>query len=131
MLGYCINLTIIYCVARTTGNLKRKKTNIPGTSQCTLKVYDYKEKTARVVFGAKPVMLRLHSTEPFQQQPNVIKALCLLLGPDFYTDIIAIETADRASLQLQPSYNWWVLCRIKLCGGQLTVIKMSKIYTHV
>ena len=40
------------------------------------------------------------------KRPNVIKALCLLLGPDFCTDIITIETADHARLQLQLSYNW-------------------------
>jgi major vault protein len=32
--------------------------------------------------------------------------LCLLLGPDFFTDIIQIETADHARLSLKLSYNW-------------------------
>uniref|UniRef100_A0A4W6FHP2 Major vault protein n=1 Tax=Lates calcarifer TaxID=8187 RepID=A0A4W6FHP2_LATCA len=50
-----------------------------------VQVYDYREKKARA---------------------NVIKAVCLLLGPDFFTDIITIETADHARLQLQLSYNW-------------------------
>lgn len=40
------------------------------------------------------------------KRPNVIKSLCLLLGPDFCTDIITIETSDHARLQLQLSYNW-------------------------
>merc|ERR1719186_1164994 len=40
------------------------------------------------------------------KKPNVIKALCLLLGPDFCTDIIVVETADHARLSLQLSYNW-------------------------
>ena len=40
------------------------------------------------------------------KKPNVIKSLCLLLGPDFCTDIITIETSDHARLQLQLSYNW-------------------------
>ena len=38
--------------------------------------------------------------------PNKIKALCVLLGPDFSTDIIEIETADHARLALTLSYNW-------------------------
>ena len=40
------------------------------------------------------------------KRPNVIKALCLLLGPDFSTDVIQIETADHARLSLKLSYNW-------------------------
>jgi len=40
------------------------------------------------------------------KKPNVIRSLCLLLGPDFCTDIIVVETADHARLQLQLSYNW-------------------------
>lgn len=42
------------------------------------------------------------------KRPNVIKALCLLLGPDFCTDIVVVETADHARLSLQLSYNWFV-----------------------
>lgn len=44
------------------------------------------------------------------KKPNVIKTLCLLLGPDFCTDIIVVETADHARLSLQVSYNWYVFC---------------------
>ena len=40
------------------------------------------------------------------KKPNQIKALCLLLGPDFFTDVIQIETADHARLSLKLSYNW-------------------------
>ena len=40
------------------------------------------------------------------KRPNVITALCLLLGPDFSTDVIQIETADHARLSLKLSYNW-------------------------
>ena len=78
-----------------------------------VQIYDYKDKKARVVFG--PDLVMLGPDEQFTQlslsggkpkKPNVIKALCLLLGPDFFTDIITIETADHARLQLQLSYNW-------------------------
>lgn len=67
----------------------------------------------RVVFGPEMVMLgpdeqftvlSLSGDKP--KRANVIKAVCLLLGPDFFTDIITIETADHARLQLQLSYNW-------------------------
>ncbi|XP_041828144.1 major vault protein [Melanotaenia boesemani] len=78
-----------------------------------IQVYDYREKKARVVFGPEMVMLgpdeqftvlSLSGDKP--KRANVIKAVCLLLGPDFFTDIITIETADHARLQLQLSYNW-------------------------
>ncbi|XP_061829879.2 major vault protein isoform X1 [Nerophis lumbriciformis] len=78
-----------------------------------VQVYDYREKRARVVFGPERVMLgpdeqftvlSLSGDRP--KRGNVIKAICLLLGPDFFTDIITIETADHARLQLQLSYNW-------------------------
>ncbi|BFZ18950.1 hypothetical protein BsWGS_21989 [Bradybaena similaris] len=78
-----------------------------------VQIYDYKEKKARVVFG--PELVMLGPDEQFTQlslsggkpkKPNVIKTLCLLLGPDFCTDIIVVETADHARLSLQVSYNW-------------------------
>lgn len=78
-----------------------------------VQIYDYKQKTARVVFG--PDLVMLEPDEQFTQlslsggkpkRPNIIKSLCLLLGPDFCTDIITIETSDHARLSLQLSYNW-------------------------
>jgi len=78
-----------------------------------VQIYDYKEKKARVVFGPDLVMLgpeeqftllSLSGGKP--KRPNIIKALCLLLGPDFCTDIVVVETADHARLSLQLSYNW-------------------------
>ena len=76
-------------------------------------IYDYKLKKARVVFG--PDLVMLGPDEQFTQlsisggkpkRPNVIKSLCLLMGPDFMTDIIVVETSDHARLSLQLSYNW-------------------------
>lgn len=78
-----------------------------------VQIYDYKVKKARVMFGPDLVMLgpdekfttlSLSGGKPKKQ--NQIKCLCLLLGPDFCTDVITIETADHARLQLQLSYNW-------------------------
>ncbi|XP_076340752.1 major vault protein-like isoform X1 [Tachypleus tridentatus] len=78
-----------------------------------VQVYDYKEKKARVVFG--PDLVMLGPDEQFTQlslsggkpkRPNIIRSLCLLLGPDFCTDILTVETADHARLQLQLAYNW-------------------------
>lgn len=78
-----------------------------------VQIYDYKDKKARVVFG--PELVMLGPDEQFTQlslsggkpkRPNEIKSLVLLMGPDFCTDVITIETADHARLQLQLSYNW-------------------------
>ncbi|XP_030744766.2 major vault protein [Echinops telfairi] len=78
-----------------------------------VQVYDYREKKARVVFG--PELVSLGPEEQFTvlslsagrpKRPHSRRALCLLLGPDFFTDVITIETADHARLQLQLAYNW-------------------------
>lgn len=78
-----------------------------------VQVYDYRAKRARVVFG--PELVSLDPEEQFTvlslsagrpKRPHARRALCLLLGPDFFTDVITIETADHARLQLQLAYNW-------------------------
>ena len=67
----------------------------------------------RVIYGPELVMLGpdeqftvLSLSGDTPKRVNVIKALCLLLGPDFFTDVIQIETADHARLSLKLSYNW-------------------------
>jgi major vault protein len=85
--------------------------DIPHNSACQL--YDYKNKSARVVFGPELVilqpdeqftMLSLSAGKP--KEANKIKCFVLLLGPDFCTDIIQVETVDHARLSLSVSYNW-------------------------
>jgi major vault protein len=79
-----------------------------------VQIYDYKEKQSRVVFGPELVMLgpdeqftvvSLSGDKP--KRPHVIKALALLLGPDFMTDVVIVETADHARLSIKLSYNWF------------------------
>jgi len=78
-----------------------------------VQIYDYKEKKSRVIFGPELVMLgpeehftviSLSGDHP--KRPGVITALALLLGPDFMTDVVVVETADHARLSLKLSYNW-------------------------
>eukprot|EP00039_Didymoeca_costata_P027759 m.19130 g.19130 ORF g.19130 m.19130 type:complete len:865 (-) comp6493_c0_seq1:72-2666(-) len=97
-------------------NMKRDKSRVVSLRvphNAAVQIYDYKLKKARVVFG--PELVMLGPEEQFTQlslsggkpkRPNEISSLCLLLGPDFCTDIITIETADHARLQIQLSYNW-------------------------
>ncbi len=76
-------------------------------------IYDYQTKRSRVVFG--PDLVMLGPNEEFTQislsggkpkKANLIRAIALLLGPDFCSDVITVETSDHARLQLQLSYNW-------------------------
>ncbi|XP_039272615.2 major vault protein-like [Styela clava] len=97
--------------------LRRDKTRVVSyrvPHNACVQIYDYKEKKARVIFG--PELVMLNPDEQFTQlslsggkpkRPNVIRSLALLLGPDFCTDVITIETADHARLSLQLAYNWY------------------------
>jgi major vault protein len=80
----------------------------------TVQVYDYRAKKARIVFG--PELVSLGPDEQFTvinlsgdvpKRPNVIQSISLLLGPDFMTDIVIVETADHARLSLKLAYNWY------------------------
>ena len=79
-----------------------------------VQIHDYKNRTARTIFGPDLVMLgpdeaftvlRLSAGKP--KRPNTIKSLALLLGPDFMTDVFTVETSDHARLQIKLSYNWY------------------------
>jgi len=79
-----------------------------------VQVYDYKSKVARVIFG--PDLVMLGPDEQFTvnslsgevpKKPHVIQSLALLLGPDFMTDVVVVETSDHARLSLKLSYNWF------------------------
>lgn len=78
-----------------------------------VQVFDYKNMTSRIVFG--PELIKLGPHEEFTvvnlsgKKPKVenqIKNLAILLGPDFMTDIIEVETRDHARLKLQLCYSW-------------------------
>ncbi|VDP89170.1 unnamed protein product [Echinostoma caproni] len=78
-----------------------------------VQIYDYLEKRSRVEFGPTLVMLgpeeqftKLSLSGGRPKRPHMIQTLCLMLGPDFFTDVIVVETADHARLSLQLSYNW-------------------------
>jgi major vault protein len=78
-----------------------------------VQIYDYKSKKARIVFG--PELVQLGPDEQFTvlnlsgekpKVPNKIRAICLLLGPEFSSDVVTIESSDHARLSLRLSYNW-------------------------
>ena len=39
------------------------------------------------------------------KKTNAMQSLALMLGPDFITDIIEVETSDHARLQIKLSFN--------------------------
>ncbi|XP_071792973.1 major vault protein-like [Asterias amurensis] len=98
-----------------TPGKKRDKTRVvryrcPGNT--AVQVYKYQEKTARVVFG--PDMVILGPQEDFNVlslsagKPKVEKAMqtiCLMLGPDYITDILEVETSDHARLRVRIAFN--------------------------
>lgn len=95
---------------------KRDKTRVVSyrvPHNAAVQIYDYKAKKSRYIFG--PGMVMLEPDEQFTvlslsgdkpKRPNVIKTLSLMLGPDFMTDVVEVETSDHARLRLQLSYNW-------------------------
>ena len=101
---------------RAIARKKRDKTRcvsyrVPHNS--AVQIYDYKQKKARVVFGPSLVMLgpdesftALSLSGGAPKKPNVIQTLHLMLGPDFCTDVVSVETSDHAKLNLKLSYNW-------------------------
>ena len=79
-----------------------------------VQVYDYAANKSRVLFGPDLVMLgpdehftliSLSGGKP--KKEGSIKCLSMLLGPDFMTDIVTVETSDHARLSLQLAYNWY------------------------
>jgi len=79
-----------------------------------VQVYDYAANKSRVLFGPDLVMLgpdehftliSLSGGKP--KTEGAIKCLSMLLGPDFMTDIVTVETSDHARLSLQLAYNWY------------------------
>ncbi|KAF8562346.1 hypothetical protein P879_10377, partial [Paragonimus westermani] len=78
-----------------------------------VQINDYWQNKSRVEFG--PVLVLLGPHEQFTllslsggkpKRPHTVKSLYLLLGPDFVTDMVVVETADHARLSLQLAYNW-------------------------
>jgi len=96
-----------------TGRDKSRVVTFRTPHNSAVQVFDFTAKKARVVFG--PELVMLGSDEQFTvlslsgdvpKRPHVIRSLSLLLGPDFMTDVVVVETSDHARLSLKLSYNW-------------------------
>jgi major vault protein len=99
--------------ARTSQREKTRVITYRTPHNSAVQIYDYKAKKSRVVYGPDLVMLGPDEQFTIQslsgdvpKRPHVIKSLCLLLGPDFMTDVVVVETSDHARLSLKVSYNW-------------------------
>eukprot|EP00003_Mantamonas_plastica_P003081 TRINITY_DN1249_c0_g1_i1.p1 TRINITY_DN1249_c0_g1~~TRINITY_DN1249_c0_g1_i1.p1 ORF type:complete len:871 (-),score=344.62 TRINITY_DN1249_c0_g1_i1:153-2765(-) len=79
---------------------------------CAVQLYDYMQKTARVVFGPDLVILGPHEeftvlslSAGVPKRSNALKSVALMLGPDYITDTFDVETSDHARLRLHLAYN--------------------------
>ena len=97
----------------TNNRIKHKIVTFRAPDNSAVQLFDYKNKTKRYIFG--PELVKLNPHEEFTvfslsgkrpKQENQIKNLAILLGPDFMTDLIEVETRDHARLTLQLSYSW-------------------------
>jgi len=96
-----------------TGRDKSRVVTYRTPHNSAVQVFDFTAKKARVVFGPQLVMLGpdeqftvLSLSGDVPKRPHVIRSLSLLLGPDFMTDVVVVETSDHARLSLKLSYNW-------------------------
>lgn len=78
-----------------------------------VQVYNYKTKENKIVFGPELILLEpdeiltllsLSGGKP--KKEGIIKTLSLLLGPEIISDLVEVETADHAKIELDLSYNW-------------------------
>ena len=78
-----------------------------------VQVYNYKTKENKIVFGPELILLEpdeiltllsLSGGKP--KKEGLIKTLSLLLGPEIISDLVEVETADHAKIELDLSYNW-------------------------
>jgi len=98
----------------TSGRDKSRVVTFRTPHNSAVQVFDFMAKKARVVFGPELVMLGpdeqftvLSLSGDVPKRPHVIRSLSLLLGPDFMTDVVVVETSDHARLSLKLSYNWF------------------------
>ncbi|XP_004346179.2 major vault protein [Capsaspora owczarzaki ATCC 30864] len=77
-----------------------------------VQLHDYQLRTARILYGPDLVLLgphenftvlRLSAGKP--KRAGALRSVALMLGPDFTTDIITVETADHARLILTIAFN--------------------------
>jgi major vault protein len=97
----------------SSGRVKHKIVTFRAPDNSAVQLYDYRSKTKRYIFG--PELVKLGPHEQFTvfylsgkrpKKENQITNLAILLGPDFMTDLIEVETRDHARLILQLSYSW-------------------------
>jgi major vault protein len=78
-----------------------------------VQLYDFKTKTSKVSFG--PDLILLQPEEVFTvlsisggrpKVENAIKSFSMMLGPDFMTDLVTVETADHAAIEIELAYGW-------------------------
>ncbi|XP_005108620.1 major vault protein isoform X2 [Aplysia californica] len=96
-----------------SGRDKSRVVSLTVDSNEAVQVYKFRESEARVVVGPAEVILgpeeqftRLCLSGGIPKQAGVIHSLKLMLGPDSFSDLIVVETADHVRVSVQLAYNW-------------------------
>ena len=94
----------------------RDKTRVVSFSvphNSAVQVYHFVSRESRTVFGPDRIMLQpdeqftvVELSGGAPKKEKIHQSLALLLGPDFMTDHVVVETSDHANLCLKLSYNW-------------------------
>lgn len=112
-----------------TAREKHRVVTFRAPQNAVVQVFDYKSLKNRIIFG--PELIKLGPHEEFTivnlsgKKPKVenqIQSLSVLLGPDFMTDIIEVETKDHARLSLQLCYSW------KFAADKQDLVETEKIF---
>jgi len=100
-------------IAYATGNRDKSRIvtyRVPPNA--AVQVYDHRKQDSRVVFG--PNLVVLEPSEDFNvlnlsagkpKKENALKSLAIMLGPDYITDVIEVETLDHARLSIKYAAN--------------------------
>lgn len=106
-----ISERIIYGSKASQRN-KHEVVNYPVGDNSVVQIYDFKEKTNRVVFGPELVLLQpceeftiLRVSGGVPKRENAEQLIAISLGQTNFEDQIAVETNDHASIILHLSYN--------------------------
>jgi major vault protein len=92
---------------------KSKAVTVKAPHNSAAQIFNYMNKEARIMFGPELLMLQPYEditliklSGGMPKVEDAIKNLSLLMGPDFMTDRIQVETCDHARLYLKLAYRW-------------------------
>jgi major vault protein len=98
--------------AATGKRVKSKVVTYRAPNNTAVQIYNHFDQTSRIVFGPMLVVLgphdafnvlRLSAGKP--KVKGALYSLALMLGPDYISDVVEVETSDHARLYIRLSFN--------------------------